>query len=307
MTVFLTILLKLVPLYLMISLGYLAAKGLNAQKETIAKLLIYIIAPTVLFYGAFTTEINFANLSLPFLFFTIACLMSLLFYGIGSFVYKKDSTKNILAFTSGTGNTGYFGLPVIYAVLGEQAFSLAALCILGFVLYENTLGYYLTAKGNYSAKDSLKKVVKLPIIYAFSLGLLFNLFSVNLGDMAVTTIGHFKGAYTLLGMMIIGMGLASVRLQHLDLKFIFLTFLAKFITWPLIIAGVIFLDQTAFHLYGTSIYNVMIIMAIVPLAANTVAFATELNVHPDKAALAVLLSTLFALFYIPLATTLFIK
>lgn len=307
MTVFLTILLKLIPLYLMISLGYLAAKGLNAQKETIAKLLIYIIAPAVLFYGAFTTEINFASLSLPFLFFTIACLMSLLFYGIGTLVYKKDSTKNILAFTSGTGNTGYFGLPVIYAVLGEQAFSLAALSILGFVLYENTLGFYLTAKGNYSAKDSLKKVVKLPIVYAFSLGLLLNLFSVNLGDIAVTTIGHFKGAYTLLGMMIIGMGLASVRLQHLDLKFISLTFLAKFITWPLIIGVIIFLDQSIFHLYGPSIYNVMVIMAIVPLAANTVAFATELNVHPDKAALAVLLSTLFALFYIPLATTLFIR
>lgn len=307
MTIFFTILLKLIPLYLMISLGYLAAKKLNAQKETISKLLIYIIAPAVLFYGAFTTDINFANLSLPLLFLTIACSMSLLFYGIGTLVYKQDSTKNILAFTSGAGNIGYFGLPVVYAVLGEQAFSLAALSILGFVLYENTLGYYLTAKGNYSAKDSLKKVVKLPIVYAFMAGLLLNFFSVNLGDIAVNTIGHFKGAYTLLGMMIIGMGLASVRLQHLDLKFILLTFLAKFITWPLIIGGVIFLDQSVFRLYDTPTYNVMIVMAIVPLAANTVAFATELNVHPDKAALAVSLSTLFALFYIPLVTILFIN
>jgi len=290
----------------MISLGFLAAKKLNAQKETIAKLLIYIIAPAVLFYGAFTTKIEFASLSLPFLFFIIACLLSLIFYSIGSLVYKNDTTKNILAFTSGTGNTGYFGLPVIYAVLGEQAFSLAALSILGFVLYENTLGYYITAKGNYSAKESLRKVIKLPIVYAFALGLLLNLFSVNLGTIAITTIGHFKGAYTLLGMMIIGMGLASVRLRHLDLKFISLTFLAKFIVWPLIIAGIIFLDQSVFHLYTTSIYNVMIIMAIVPLAANTVAFATELNVHPDKAALAVLLSTLFALFYIPLVAMMFI-
>ncbi len=307
MNIFITILLKLIPLYFMILLGYLAAKGLKAQKETIAKLLIYIIIPIVIFYGAFTAEINFASLSLPFLFFTLACLMSLLFYGIGTLIYKQDSTKNILAFTSGTGNTGYFGLPVIYAVLGEQAFSLATLCILGFNLYDNTLGFYLIAKGNYTAKDSLEKVIKLPIVYAFSLGILLNLFSVNLGDIAITTIGHFKGAYTLLGMMIIGMGLATVRLQHLDLKFISLTFLAKFIIWPLVIAGVIFLDQSVLHLYGTSIYHVMTIMAIVPLAANTVAFATELNVHPDKAALAVLLSTLFALFYIPIAITLFIQ
>jgi len=47
-------------------------------------------------------------------------------------------------------------------------------------------------------------------------------------------------------------------------------------------------------------------MAIVPLAANTAAYAIGLRVHPDKAALAVLASTLFALFYIPLITSFFI-
>lgn len=304
MSIFITILFKLIPLYLMISLGYIAARSLKAQKDTLAKLLIYTITPVVIFYGAYTTEISAANLSLPVIFFALACLMSLLFYGIGTLVYKQDSTRNILAFTSGTGNTGYFGLPVIYAVLGEQAFSLATLCILGFNLYENTLGFYLTAKGNYTAKDSLNKVVKLPIVYAFALGILLNLASVNLGDIAVTTIGHFKGAYTLLGMMIIGMGLTTVKLQDLDLKFISLAFLAKFIVWPLAIAGIILLDQSVLHLYSQSIYRIITIMAIVPLAANTVAFATELNVHPDKAALAVMLSTLFALFYIPFVTAL---
>ena len=307
MDLFTTILLKLIPLYLMISLGYIAARRLKAQKETVAKILIYIIAPAVIFYGAYTTEMNFASLSLPVFFFILACLISLFFYGIGRLTYREDSTKNILAFTSGTGNTGYFGLPVIYAVLGENAFSLAVLSILGFVLYENTLGYYFIAKGHYSTKESVRKVLKLPIVYAFAIGLLFNFFSLHLGDLAVTTISHFKGAYTLLGMMIIGMGLATVRLEHIDFKFISLSFLAKFITWPLVMGGCILLDTLVFHVYGPSIYNVMIIMAIVPLAANTVAFATDLNVHPDKAALAVFLSTFFALFYIPLVTTLFIK
>jgi malate permease and related proteins len=47
-------------------------------------------------------------------------------------------------------------------------------------------------------------------------------------------------------------------------------------------------------------------MAIVPLAANTVALATELKVHPERAAIAVLLSTLFALFYIPFMAYIFI-
>ncbi len=306
MSVFLTILLKLIPLYLMVLLGYISSKKLKTEKETIAKLLIYIISPAVIFYGAFTAEINVANLSLPILFFILACLLSLFFFFVGKFFYKKDSTKNILAFTSGTGNTGYFGLPVIYAILGEQAFSLAVLSILGFVLYENTLGFFFVAKGSYSTKESWVKVAKLPIIYAFIVGLFFNLLKIDLGDIALTTINHFKGAYTLFGMMIIGMGLSSVKFKKIDFKFVILTFIAKFIIWPIVVLSIIFLDKHFINFYNEFIYNVMVIMAIVPLASNTVAFATELKAHPEKAALAVLLSTIFALVYIPLIAVLFI-
>lgn len=306
MTIFTTILLKLIPLYLMILIGFIGARVLKTQKETVAKLLIYIIAPAVIFYGTYTAEINFANLSLPILFFCLASAMALIFLIIGNIFLKNDSTKNILAFTAGTGNTGYFGLPVISAVLGDQAFSLAVLAILGFVLYENSVGFFITANGSHTTKESLWKVIKLPTIYAFLIGLFLNLLNIHIGDITTSMIGHFKGAYTLLGMMIIGMGLTAVNLKEIDYKFISLTFLAKFITWPLIIFSIIALDKYFFHIYSISAYNVIIVMAIVPLAANTVAVATELNVHPNKAALAVLLSTLFALFYIPLIVSLYI-
>jgi len=65
---------------------------------------------------------------------------------------------------------------------------------------------------------------------------------------------------------------------------------------------VVWVDNITLQLYNTSIHKVMILMSIVPLAANTVAFATELKAQPEKASLAVMLSTLFALFYIPLIT-----
>ena len=54
------------------------------------------------------------------------------------------------------------------------------------------------------------------------------------------------------------------------------------------------------HLYNNDIYGILILASIVPLAANTVTWATELKAHPEKAAIAVVISTIFALFYIPL-------
>jgi predicted permease len=79
MTVFLTLLAKLVPLYIVIFLGYIAAKVLNAEKETVAKLLIYIIAPVVIFYGTYTATLDSSILILPAFFFVLCSLTAFIF------------------------------------------------------------------------------------------------------------------------------------------------------------------------------------------------------------------------------------
>lgn len=304
MTIFLTLLLKLIPLYITIALGFVAGKYLKVTKEAIAPLLIYIIAPIIIFNGVVTTTINLTSLSLPVLFFGLACLMCISFYGLSK-LFWKDTSRNILAFTSGTGNTGYFGLPVAMVLFNKEQVGLVVLSVLGFVLYENSLGFFITARGNNTVADSIKKVLKLPTIYAFLLGLLVNLSHIPLGQIYADNIVNVRGAYTILGMMLIGLGLAGIKEYKFDLKFISVSFLAKFLVWPLLMLLVIGLDKLFLNLYGPEIQKVMILMSIVPLAANTVAFATELKAQPEKASLAVLLSTLFALVYIPLITTIF--
>ncbi len=307
MIVFWALFSKIIPLYAMILLGFVASKILHAQKETVATLLIYTIAPVVVFYGIFSAPLNAAYLSLPIVFFLIACILCGLFYLIGALVYYQDPTKNILAFAAGAANVGYFGLPVVLVLLGDTAFSVAVLSLIGIILFEYTVGFFVTARGHHTFHESIRKIVTLPAVYAFGVGILFNYFHISLGQNIVTMIGYFKGAYTLLGMMIVGMGLAAVRWTSVDVKFISLAFLAKFVVWPLSIAGVIVMDKLLVHAYTQEIYNVMVIMAVVPLAANAVAFATELKVHPEKTAIAVFLSTLFALVYIPIIATVFVR
>jgi malate permease and related proteins len=304
MVVFLTLLLKLVPLYITIFLGYIAGRYLNVKKETIAPLLIYIIAPIIIFNGVVTTKINITSLSLPVLFFLLACGMCVLFFAVSK-IFWKDNSRNILAFTAGTGNTGYFGLPVALILFNTEQVGLVVLSILGFVLYENTLGFFITARGNCTVRQSIEKVLKLPTIYAFILGLIINISHVSLGQIYTDNIVNVRGAYTILGMMIIGLGLVGIKGFKFDLKFISLSFLAKFIIWPLLVIVIIGLDKLTLNLYSTNVQKVIILMSIVPLAANTVAFATELKAQPEKASIAVLLSTVFALFYIPLIASIY--
>lgn len=149
--------------------------------------------------------------------------------------------------------------------------------------------------------------MRLPTLYAFFLGLAVNVLGISFGQIYTDIIISFRGAYTILGMMLIGLGLASFGKYSFDYVFLSLTFLAKFIIWPAVILLIIFLDTLFLHLYTPEIHRVMVLMSIVPLAANTVAYATELKAQPEKASLAVFLSTIFALFYIPFIVLLFLQ
>ncbi len=303
---FITLLYKLLPLYFLIILWYISGKALWVKKESVATLLIYIIAPVVIFYWVYRAELSIETLSIPFLFYILASLIGACFYFIWNIFYPEDSTKNILSFTSGTGNTWYFWLPVISILLWPEYFSLAVLAILGFVLYENTLWFYMTAKWSFSTKESLKKVMKLPTIYAFLGGIIANVYWIDFNIEMIAVFDNFIWAYSVLWIMIVGMWLMKISVSTIDFTFLWLTFLAKFIVWPVLTGVVIFLDSTFFSFYSESAYSLFIIISIVPLASNTIALASELKVYPEKAAMAVLASTLFALVYIPIVTSIFL-
>ncbi len=299
-SLFYQLLIKLLPLYLIIFLGYVAARVLKLGHDAISRLLLYVIAPGVVFSGLYKMDFRVQLLLLPGIFFVLSAGISFLFFYVGKAIWKDDATKNILALAAGTGNTGYFGLPVVFAFFGEQALGLAVFVQIGMTLYEMTLGFYITARGAYSISESMRRVARLPILYAFLLGLLFNLLSIDLGEIADSMAVYFRSGYTLLGMMIIGMGIANVRVSSIDLRFIGLALLARSIVWPVMIALIIVLDIHVLMMFSSLIHKVMAVMAVVPLAANLVVFASELQVYPDKAAMAVTISTALALLYIPL-------
>ena len=181
------------------------------------------------------------------------------------------------------------------------------LCILGVTIYENTLGFYITAKGKHTAGESIRKLLKIPTIYAAAIALIFNFSGVKFGPDFFNFTANFTGMYSILGMMMVGLGLASVKKQEVDYKFIGFAFFTRFILWPIIIFSFIWLDTNMLHLFTPFIHQIFILLSVVPMAVNSIAFATELDAKPEKVSTAVFLSTIFALFYIPLVTGIFLK
>lgn len=302
MPFFTTLVIKLSPLYFNILLGYIAGKKLDANRDTIAQIMFYLIGPLVIFNGVLNTKIDASILSLPFLTLCLASFISIVFYRLSCHIWE-DSSKNIMAFSAGSGNTGYFGIPLAMMIFEPQAEGIYIMSLLGITLYENSLGYYISAKGTNTPAQCLLKLLRLPAIYAFILGLLLNYSQMPIPEVFNDFMGHIKGVYIVLGMMIIGLGLAGLTNFKLDFKFIGMTFLAKFFVWPFFVLTIIAIDSHFLGIYDPIAHKALILLSIVPLAVNTVVMASLMKAFPEKAAATVLLSTIFALIYVPLMVT----
>lgn len=307
MSLFFILLLKIFPLYINIILGYISTKFLKVTREAIANLLIYILAPIVVFSATVSVKIDLSVVMLPIFFYIFGSFLAF----ASLYLYKNswnDSTVNILAFSSGTGNTGYFGIPLAIIFFPPYLADIYIFTVLASLLYESTTGFYVTAKGNFTVKESLQKIMRLPLVYAFLIGLCFNLLGISIPDALSSYTAQFKGAYGILGMMLIGMGLVGLKLKKgsdLDFKFISILFSLKFIFWPLCILLFIYIDKIFFMFLNEDLYKVMFLFGIVPLAGNTVTLAVLLDAKPEKASFAVLLSTAFSIIYIPIVLSLY--
>ncbi len=304
MAVFFTLFSKLIPLYFLILLGFIAGRLYKKLNGPVALLVIYIIAPVVIFNGVVTTKISLSTISIPILFFVVCSFISILIYYISGFIWK-DSAKNILGFVAGTANTGYIGLPVAVAIFGNEVIGIVALALLGTTLYTNSFGFFLAAKGQYNVKSSLVRVIKLPILYAFLLGIIINVFGIHLGKIYFDIAGIFSRVYIILGMMLIGLGLTNIKKFAFDKKFVGISFFAAFILWPIVILTILFLDSHTLKIYDANLYKILMLMSILPVATNVIPYSTLLKSHPEKVSLVVFLTTLFSLFYIPLIITIF--
>lgn len=294
-------LIKLLPIYLLIIAGYIMGKRLPIKRESISSLLIYLVAPVVIFNSVYTTKLTTQTLLLPLIFFTLCSTIAIISYFVNAGV-RPTAFRGVLGFAAGSGNTGYFGLPVALALFGESSVGLVVLCVFGYLVYETTVGFFLIARGKNSLKESIMKLLKLPVLYAFIFAVIAQLAGLNIGQTYQDFVPNFRGAYVLLGSLLVGIALSELAKTHIEFGAIVRSFVPKFIVWPAIVAVLILVDRAYIGLFEgrTDIYQVAFLMSIVPIAANTVAYATFLKAEPERAAFIVFTSTIFAIAYIPL-------
>jgi predicted permease len=296
----------LAPLFVYITMGYIGGRVIGIDRSSISNFLFYLVNPIVFFYNISQANLSQALILVPIIFFIISCITCLAFYYAGKKIWRDD-TPNLLGLAAGTGNTGYMMLPIIYAFFGEEHVSMLFLIIIGIAFYENTLGFYISAYGHYSAKQSLLKLLKLPALYAFLLAIIVLSIGYKLPEPVKLFSKNMSSLYSVLGMMVIGLNIAEIRNYRIDLKFMTMAYLARYLAWPLATFFFVVIDRQFFQIFDEKTHALWMVLAFIPMGVNSMIIATILKNKPEKVATAVLISTISALLYVPLAIVCFLK
>ena len=291
---------NLIPLYILIAMGFAAGRYMDVNLHSLATLLIYFVGPLVIFGAVAQMPLRLEFLYLPVCLGAASLFVTLLSYKFAKVVFQRTNFPNLIAMASPTCNSGYFGLPVVIALFGAEASGLYLLGNVGAEIVMVTVGYYFGARGNFNARQSIIKVIRLPMIYGLLAGLAFNALGYELNETFISFWTYFTGTWVVIGMMLIGVALGKPERFTINWKLLNFLSAIKFILWPGIIFLAIIFDQNITQAFDPVIYGMFMVWGLCPLMANTVAYAAQLNVRPDEAAMCVLLTTFMALFLMPL-------
>lgn len=306
MAIFSLVFLKVFSSLLSVVIGFLAGKFSNVEKDSIAALLFYFVAPIVFFAIPTSANLTFSSLGITLLTFTLCTILSFFCYWLYGKIWQ-DSHRNILALSSGTGNTGYVVLPIATALFDDYTLSIFALGLIGISIYEASIGCYFCARSVSTFKQSVLRVIKFPLLNAFFFGCIMNLAGFKLPDFFDEFVNNMKGAFSILGMVTIGLALSGIKVFKLDWKFIGAAFTSKFLFYPILFNLFILLDRFIFGLLDANYYNALQLLCVAPLATNTIVLASLYKIYPEKMATAVLLSLVFVLIYMPIMATIFLQ
>jgi len=277
---------------------------MDLNLHSVAKILIFFLSPIVTFGAILNINFDLSYILLPIILFIMSTIISVGAYLISK-LFWKDGNANLIGAGSVNGNTLYFGVPIVSALLGPTGLGIWILMNLGPSLNNFTLAYYYTARGNFSVKDSLVKVAKLPALHGALLAIILNILNYEMPKIMTAYWEYSTGAFVILGMMLIGIALGKQKTLKIDLKLLFGFFFSKFFVWPIFLFSFILLDKSIFKLYESDIHLLLALFSAMPLIGNLVAYAAENDLHPERAASAVLLSSLFSIITIPCAYLLY--
>ena len=283
--------------------GFILCKTKKAVADhlsTMSAILIYVCSQCMIISSFISLDFSSKDLLYMGLFFVVSFIVQLLFLLIVFAILRKKfhiSKYRMLTIGSVLGNCGFFGLPLIKALLPQnpEVACYSSIYVISMNLLVFTAGIYcLTQDKKYI---SLKAAIMNPTFFSILVAIPLYIFSASerLPDLAKDSIGLLGKMTTPMCMFILGIRLGTMDFKKLFTNsFVYFACVGKLIVFPLFAyACVFFLPLPA--PFKASI----LILAATPCASIILNLAEIHGKEQEMSANCILLSTILCILTIP--------
>lgn len=290
-----SILLKTLPFFALIGVGYLAGRSRMFPQEGVAwltKFIFYFALSAMLF--RFAANLSLADIFDPtfvMAYLSASLLLYLLVLGVATIRGRGIEEAAMEAQCAQSGNTGFLGVPMLVVLLGPAAAGPVLMVLtVDMVVFSSLFTLIITgARGGALGWHTLKSLalgwLKNPMVVSIVLGLIWSAWALPVPGAVNEFLSLLGGAATPGALFAIGASLAGRGAERLGVAS-WLSF-AKLVLHPLLVAiAALWLFPVEREAAG-----VMIAAASLPVAGNVYILAQHYGVAPQRVSTAILIST----------------
>jgi hypothetical protein len=279
----------LLPIFLVASVGFVLARYLGANVQTLSRVSFNALAPCLVFSQLVTSPVTGLDFGRMALFCVLTMLAMALVARLAAAGLKLDR-PSVSAFLLVVmfSNGGNYGLPVVLFAFGRDALSHASVYFVTSAVLVYTAGVLLAASGRRSVRRALRGILKVPAAWAVVAAamVLASGLTMPLALMRpITLLGDAA-----LPMMILVLGMQLERATFPERPRV----VAVAVTLSLAVAPVVALAMASLLGLAGPARQAAVLQASMPTAVVTTILALEYDVMPAFVTSVVLLATLLS-------------
>lgn len=286
------------PAFLIFVIGYIGQKKLTIDRKSVSTAALYLMSPFLAFRTFYTNDITIDYLHIILFCVTLCVTLLILTLLIGKVKKLQQSMISAMILSGVFMNSGNYGVPIVLFAFGSVGFDYAVIMMVIQSLLMNTIGLYYAARGSKetnSMKESLQKVVKMPVLYGATAGLILQLSGVEIPSFFMQSVDLVANAAIPTVMLVLGMQLATLSRKDVKLGEISSIILMRIVVSPVIAYFIIMV----FSIEGI-LAKILIVLAAMPTAANTTLYALQYDTEPDFVSSSTLITTLLSIVTVPI-------
>lgn len=287
-----TLLPAVLPVGLIILIGFVVGRTLSLQRSTLSQLSLYVLSPTLVIDSLYRTELSLDSSTKLLVGFG---LTSLSLYALITLVNRLLSlpeplSRAIIAVVMFP-NNGNMGLPVATFAFGTAGLDRAIIYMLGSAFLMFCFGpAMIRGKG---IVEGLKLTLKLPLLWAFLLGLSLHFWSLKIPWGLDKGLQQLGAADIPIALVLLGMQLSQTRFRP-GMSEIILA-IARLTCAPIIAYGIGRLLQLE-----TLNLQILVLESAMPTAVGSFVIVSEFGGDQDLVARAIVTSTLLSFITLPI-------